>query len=336
MSDLDSAHEARELQVRCHRFREKVLQVREVLGRVILGQGELLDLLLVGVFAGGHVLLEGVPGLGKTLLVKAMARALGLDSRRVQFTPDLLPSDVLGARTLVEGDTGEQRIEFQPGPVFTNILLADEINRSGPKTQSALLEAMQERQVTIGGQSYPIDEPFVVLATHNPIELEGTYPLPEAQLDRFLLKLTVGLPPREELIRIMELDASSSLEEIPVVIQREELLDGRRLARDIPIAEELKAKVADLILASQPSSGPEGLADRIRLGISPRGGQALVAAARVRALMMGRYHVALRDLSAMLEPALRHRILLSFSAQAEGLRPEWLLGKLAAGVGLGR
>jgi MoxR-like ATPase len=325
--------EANEVEARCSKFREQLLRIREALGRVVLGQGELIDQMLVGIFASGHVLIEGVPGLAKTLVVKALARTLGLTFRRVQFTPDLLPSDILGARTLVEGERDRKVIEFQPGPVFTHILLADEINRSGPKTQSALLEAMQERQVTCGGITYPIEEPFAVLATHNPIEQEGTYPLPEAQLDRFLLKLKVGLPSRADLLRILELDAAARLEELPVVMQRPEVLDARRLAREVPIAEDLKELIAELILASQPGSGSHP-SSRVRLGLSPRAGQALVAAARVRALMLGRYHVAPGDLAAMLLPALRHRLVLTFPALAEGTQPEHLLEELARGVGL--
>jgi len=319
---------------RCRGFREKLLTIREALSRAVLGQGELIEHLLIGIFAGGHVLIEGVPGLGKTLVVRALARTLGLDFRRVQFTPDLLPSDILGARTLVEGPDGKTSIEFQPGPIFTHVLLADEINRSGPKTQSALLEAMQEQQVTCGGVSHPLRPPFTVLATHNPIEQEGTYPLPEAQLDRFLLKLRVRLPARAELVRILDLDAPTELARLPVVLSRGEVLDARVLAREIPLATELKETVAELILRSQPRSGLGSPQSRLRLGLSPRAGQALVAAARVRALMHGRYHVAPADLSALVEPVLRHRLVLGFGAQAEGVQPEELLQELARGVGL--
>ncbi len=321
-----------ELETRCRAFREKVLQVKEAVSSVIIGQAAVVDRLLVGILAGGHVLIEGVPGLGKTLLVKALARTMGLSFRRVQFTPDLLPSDILGARTLVEGEDGTREILFQPGPVFTNILLADEINRSGPKTQSALLEAMEERQVTSGGETYPIEDPFMVLATHNPLEQEGTYPLPEAQLDRFLLKLKIGLPDRDALMKILDLSPGERLASLPELLTRADVLEGRGLAAMIPVAEEFKGKVADLLIESQP--GSPAVAGRVRLGLSPRAGQALVATARVRALLLGRYNVSLEDLDAMVEPVCEHRLQLSFSAQADGLRPGDLLKELASRAGL--
>ena len=322
------------MRAECARFRAQILEIRATLAQVVLGQAEVLDQLLVGVFAGGHVLLEGLPGLAKTLLVRALAKALGLTFRRVQFTPDLLPSDILGARTLVEGEGGGQRIEFQRGPVFTQILLADEINRSGPKTQSALLEAMQERQVTSGGHTYPLPRPFMVLATQNPIEQEGTYPLPEAQLDRFLLKLRIGLPAREDLLRVLDLDAGHALEEVPQIMDETSVLAAQRLARQVLVAEELRGRLADLILAAQPGAGGTGPAARLRLGLSPRAGQALVAAARVRALMLGRYHVTPADMAATLVPAMRHRLLLSFAAQADGTQADDLLHELAREHGL--
>jgi len=280
------------------------------------------------------VLIEGLPGLAKTLLVRALSRGLGLGFRRVQFTPDLLPSDILGARTLVEGADGTRVIEFQPGPVFTQVLLADEINRSGPKTQSALLEAMQERQVTSGGQTFPLPEPFVVLATQNPIEQEGTYPLPEAQLDRFLLKLRVELPGRDDLLRVLNQDSSVALDDIRPVMDESDVLAAQQLAREVLVSEELRGRVADLILSAQPAAGAQGPAGLLRLGLSPRAGQALVAAARVRALMLGRYHVTSADLAAMLVPAMRHRLLLSFAAQAAGVRAEDVLRDLARDSGL--
>ncbi len=322
------------LRAQCGQFREQVLRIRAAIGGVVFGQAELLDQLLVGVFAGGHVLIEGLPGLAKTLLVRALSRGLGLGFRRVQFTPDLLPSDILGARTLVEGADGTRVIEFQPGPVFTQVLLADEINRSGPKTQSALLEAMQERQVTSGGQTFPLPEPFVVLATQNPIEQEGTYPLPEAQLDRFLLKLRVELPGRDDLLRVLNQDSSVALDDIRPVMDESDVLAAQQLAREVLVSEELRGRVADLILSAQPAAGAQGPAGLLRLGLSPRAGQALVAAARVRALMLGRYHVTSADLAAMLVPAMRHRLLLSFAAQAAGVRAEDVLRDLARDSGL--
>jgi len=303
------------------------------MARLIVGQDDVVEQVVVALFSGGHVLLEGVPGLAKTLLVRGLARALTLDFARIQFTPDLLPADILGAPTLVPDGSGH-RVEFRRGPVFTHLLLADEINRAGPKTQSALLEAMQERQVTVGDETYALEPPFVVVATQNPIEQEGTFPLPEAQLDRFLLKVLVRLPARDDLCRILEFDAAGSLAALRPAVGREEVLRFQALVPQVPVASDLRERVADLLIATHPGGGIDQVDRLVRLGASPRGGQALLAAARVRALSSGRFNVSAADLVALARPALRHRLVPTFAAQAEGADMDTLIGALLERVGL--
>ncbi|HTD48184.1 MAG TPA: MoxR family ATPase [bacterium] len=294
--------------------------LRGELARVIVGQREALDLVVIALLAGGHVLLEGVPGLGKTLLVRTLAQTLDLRFSRIQFTPDLMPADILGTNLVVQDDAGRRRFEFQPGPIFAQIVLADEINRATPKTQSALLEAMQEHAVTVAGESRRLEEPFFVLATQNPIEMEGTYPLPEAQLDRFLLKLRVPFPSLEDLQGII--DRTTGPDE-PVVRRVADGAAVRRmqaLARQVPVAGHVREYAARLVLATHPESdGACALAGRfVRHGASPRGMQALILAGKVRALTLGRFNVAIEDLRALALPALRHRIILNFEGEAEG------------------
>jgi MoxR-like ATPase len=303
------------------RFAAITLAIEAELGRFMVGQRELIRLTLIALVAGGHVLLEGVPGLGKTVLVRSLAAVLDLDFARVQFTPDLMPADITGTHIVTEDDGGRRRFEFQPGPLFTNLLLADEINRATPKTQSALLEAMGEHQVTVGDRTRKLAEPFFVLATQNPIELEGTYPLPEAQLDRFFFKLIVPFPDAAELAEIAQRTTGSTTIELSNVAGRAELAAMRELSREVPIAGGVMDRAVGLILATHPNKpeAPEEVKRYVRWGSSPRGLQALVLAGRIRALLDGRFNVALEDLSAVAPSALRHRIFLNFEADAAGV-----------------
>ncbi len=303
------------------RFAETALTIERELGRVMVGQAEVIRLTLIALVAGGHVLLEGVPGLGKTVLVRSLGEALELDFARVQFTPDLMPADITGTHIVTESESGHRRFQFQPGPLFTNLLLADEINRATPKTQSALLEAMQERQVTVGDATRPLPAPFFVLATQNPIELEGTYPLPEAQLDRFFFKLVVPFPSATDLAEIARRTTGHGLPPLDRVAGRAELEAMGSLARDIPIAGPVLEHAVALIVASHPASAeaPEEVRRYVRWGSSPRGLQALVLAGRIRALLDGRFNVAFDDLDAVALPALRHRLFLNFEADAAGI-----------------
>jgi len=305
-------------------FRRTFGLVRAELGRVIVGHHDLLDLVVTALFAGGHVLLEGVPGLGKTLLVRTLAQALDLRFARIQFTPDLMPADILGTNLLVQDEAGRRRFEFQPGPIFAQIVLADEINRATPKTQSALLEAMQEHSVSIAGESRRLDEPFFVLATQNPIEMEGTYPLPEAQLDRFLFKLRVPFPALDELREIADRTTGPEPPEAQRVVDGAALRRFQAFAREVPAASHVQEYAARLVLAThpEPAEAPDAARRFVRYGASPRGLQALLRAGKVRALTQGRVHVATDDVVALAAPALRHRILLNFEGEAEGVEPE--------------
>ena len=320
MTDLPLARDVAE-------FRRVFSAIRGELGRVIVGQADLLDLVVTGLVADGHILLEGVPGLGKTLLVRTLAQALDLRFSRIQFTPDLMPADILGTNLIVQDDEGRRRFEFQPGPVFAQIVLADEINRATPKTQSALLEAMQERAVSIAGASRPLPPPFFVLATQNPIEMEGTYPLPEAQLDRFLFKLRVPFPPLEDLCAIVERTTGPDEPSVQCVADGAGLLRMQALARQVPVAGFVQEYAARLVLATHPDSPhPLDVARRfVRYGASPRGLQALIRAGKVRALAQGRLNVAVEDVQALALPALRHRIILNFEGEAQGMDPDGVL-----------
>ncbi|TME16577.1 MAG: AAA family ATPase [Chloroflexi bacterium] len=306
------------------RFSEITLAIEKELGRFMVGQAELIRLTLIALIGGGHVLLEGVPGLGKTVLVRSLASVLDLDFARVQFTPDLMPADITGTHIVTEDDEGRRRFEFQPGPLFTNLLLADEINRATPKTQSALLEAMQERQVTVGDKTRPLPAPFFVLATQNPIELEGTYPLPEAQLDRFFFKLLVPFPDAEQLAEIAKRTTGSTTVELNSVAGRAELTGMTELAREVPIASHVMDRAVQIVLATHPDreAAPPEVKKYVRWGASPRGLQSLVLASRIRALLDGRFNVALEDLAAVAPSSLRHRIFLNFEADAAGVEPD--------------
>ncbi len=291
-------------------FGDKFRILRRGIGRVIIGQEEVVEDLLITVVAGGHALIEGAPGLGKTRLVRAFAEATSLKFGRVQFTPDLMPADVTGSTVFVE-EGGNPRFEFQKGPVFANVLLADEINRATPKTQSALLEAMQERAVTVSGESYPLPRPFITLATQNPLEMEGTYPLPEAQLDRFLFKILIGRPDSQTLRKVLEATTGGEEMALSPVFSQRELLDLQAMVRAVPIASSALDYVVRLTEASHEHK-------LVRLGASPRGAQAMVLAAKGYALAAGRPNVEFEDIERAAKPALRHRLILSFEAEVEG------------------
>jgi MoxR-like ATPase len=308
-------------------FRQMFHAIQDELRRVIVGQQELLELVIIALVSGGHVLLEGVPGLGKTLLVRTLAQALDLRFSRIQFTPDLMPADILGTNLIVQDESGRRRFEFQSGPVFAQIVLADEINRATPKTQSALLEAMQEHAVTTGGETRRLIEPFFVLATQNPIEMEGTYPLPEAQLDRFLFKLRVPFPELTELEEIIDRTTGPEESAAGRVADGPAVVGMQALARQVPVAAHVREYAARLVLATHPgSAGAVESARRfVRYGASPRGAQALILAGKVRALSQGRVNVAVEDLQTLALPALRHRLILNFEGEAEGTDPDDVL-----------
>jgi MoxR-like ATPase len=329
-----SAPLAESMEVRAEEFRSAYTKVKGEIAKVIVGHDEIVHGVLTCLFIGGHALLEGVPGLGKTLLVRTLADAVSLDFNRIQFTPDLMPADIIGTNIVMELPDGRRVFEFQPGPVFSQIVLADEINRATPKTQSALLEAMQEHSVTVGGQIHILKEPFFVMATQNPIEQEGTYPLPEAQLDRFLLKLIVGYSTRDELSTILDRTTRGERPKAEKVLDGETLLRLQALVRDVIIAPHVQDYAIRLALATHPN-GPfaaDVTNKYVRWGSSPRGAQTLVLAAKVRSLLDGRYNVSFEDLRRVYLPSLRHRVLLNFEAQAEGIDPDDVLIKVLDAV----
>lgn len=295
--------------------------LKGAIATAIVGQSEVVEQLLIGLFAGGHCLLEGVPGLGKTLLVRTLGQALDLDFHRVQFTPDLMPSDILGTELLEEDHgTGRRSFRFQKGPIFTNLLLADELNRTPPKTQAALLEAMQEKTVSYGGTTYELPRPFFVLATQNPLEQSGTYPLPEAQLDRFLLQVQVGYPDAGEERAILAATTGAAQPDVPRVMGCEEVLALQNLVREVHLSEDLLGWITDLVRATRPGDpgAPAEVGTYVRWGAGPRAGQALVLCAKARALLAGRFAATREDIAALAAPVMRHRLLLSFAAEAEG------------------
>jgi MoxR-like ATPase len=298
------------------------------LARLIVGQKELLRNTVIALIGGGHVLLEGVPGLGKTVLVRSLGQALTLSFARIQFTPDLMPADIVGTNVIRE-DNGRREFQYQAGPVFANLILADEINRATPKTQSALLEAMQERTVTVGTQTRALPVPFFVLATQNPIELEGTYPLPEAQLDRFFFKILVPFPSENELLEIARRTTGESTPQLKPVANAATIIAAQRVAREVPVAEHVLRYAGRLISASHPDRTEiDSVKKYIRYGASPRGMQTLILAGKVRALLEGRYNVAFEDLAAVALPALRHRIFLQFEAEADGVTADRVIGEI--------
>ncbi|MEL6104745.1 MAG: MoxR family ATPase [Planctomycetota bacterium] len=314
-------------QAKAEHFRKRYEEIREMIGRVIVGHDEIVQGVLTGMLCGGHCLLEGVPGLGKTMLVRTLSEVLDLDFNRIQFTPDLMPADILGTNMIVESEDGRRQFEFQKGPVFTQILLADEINRATPKTQSAMLETMQEGTVTAGGSRYELQKPFFVLATQNPIEQEGTYPLPEAQLDRFLFKLVVGYSNRDDLNTIVERTTRGEKPNVEKVIQGEEIVEMQSMVRDVILTPPIRDYLVRLTLATHPD-GPHSVDATntyVRWGASPRGAQTLALASKVRALLAGRFSVSFEDIRRVYLPTMRHRVLLNFEAQAEGIETDKVL-----------
>jgi MoxR-like ATPase len=318
---------AEQMQQQADEFRQRFAAVRNEIGKMIVGHEEIVQGVLTSMFVGGHCLLEGVPGLGKTMLVRTLAETLSLNFSRVQFTPDLMPADILGTNMIVENAQGVKAFEFQKGPIFTQICLADEINRATPKTQSALLETMQEGTVTVAGHRYELDKPFFVLATQNPIEQEGTYPLPEAQLDRFLFKLVVGYSKRDELNTIVDRTTRGTQIEINKVMDGEEIRRWQKLVREVLLASHVQDYIVRLVLATHPE-GELALPvtnQYIRWGSSPRGAQTIALASKVRALLDGRFNVSFEDVRRVFLPSLRHRVLLNFEAQAEGIETDQVL-----------
>ena len=298
------------------------------LARLIVGQKELLRDTVISLISGGHILLEGVPGLGKTMLVRSLGQALELSFSRIQFTPDLMPADIVGTNIIRE-DSGRREFAYQPGPIFASLILADEVNRATPKTQSALLEAMQERTVTVGNETRALPSPFFVLATQNPIELEGTYPLPEAQLDRFFFKVLVPFPSETELLEIARRTTGGALPELNTVGDAEAIVGAQRVAREVPIADHVLRYAARLIMATHPNRTElDSVRKYVRYGASPRGLQTLVLAGKVRALLEGRYNVAFEDLAAVAHPALRHRVFLQFEAEADSVTTDQIVDEI--------
>jgi MoxR-like ATPase len=326
-----------EIEQRIQGARRGFDELREEMARVIVGHEELVEQVFVALVCGGHCLIEGVPGLGKTLMVRSLGEILSLSFSRIQFTPDLMPADITGTNVLTDDPSGRKAFEFQRGPVFAHIVLADEINRATPKTQSALLEAMQEQSVTVGGKAYRLESPFMVLATQNPIEMEGTYPLPEAQVDRFFFKLLLQYPSREELGRIADLTTAAPPAALREVLDAAAILRMRQWVREVPLAEVVKDYAVRLILATHPQGESKGgaapLARRFVLyGSSPRGLQSLILSAKARALLSGRPNVSFEDIRTMLAPSLRHRLILNLEADAEGVGAEKIIAEVIGQV----
>jgi len=315
-------------------FRAAYSALRAEIGKVIVGHEGIVEVTMIALFSGGHVLLEGVPGLGKTLLVRTLGEVLDLSFSRIQFTPDLMPADILGTNIVMETGGGRREFQFQRGPIFAHLILADEINRATPKTQSALLEAMQEHQVTAGGELRKLVEPFFVMATQNPIDQEGTYPLPEAQLDRFFFKLLVGYPSAAELTEVLSRTTSSAKAQVGKVLDREALAQWMSLVREVPVASHVKDYAVRLVLATHPRTDTAApiASQYLRFGSSPRGGQTLLLGAKVRALTEGRFNVSFDDIEAVAAPALRHRLILNFEAEAEGITTDHIIAQVLRDV----
>jgi MoxR-like ATPase len=322
------------IEKRAAQFAERYKAVQKQLGRVIVGHNDIVHGVLTCLFVGGHALLEGVPGLGKTLLVRTLAQTLDLDFSRIQFTPDLMPADILGTNMIIEDEKGHREFQFQKGPIFTQICLADEINRATPKTQSALLEAMQERSISIAGEVYQLKPPFFVMATQNPIEQEGTYPLPEAQLDRFFFKLVVGYSSRDELNTIIDRTTKGVNIQADKVMDGDEIVQWQQLVREVILAPHVQDYIARLTLATHPEGqfAVPITNQYLRWGSSPRGAQTLTLAAKVRALLSGRYNVSFEDIRRVFLPAMRHRVILNFEAEAEGVDPDKILLEILQNV----
>lgn len=312
---------------------EKIKSCEEEIGKGIIGQRDIIRQVLLAILSDGNVLLEGVPGLGKTELVKAISKVLSTDFSRIQFTPDLMPADVTGTNLIIK-EEGNNVFRFEPGPVFSNIVLADEINRATPKTQSALLEAMQEKTVTVGKMTYELPKPFMVLATQNPIENEGTYPLPEAQLDRFLLKLLVEFPSKEELKAIMDITVTNKTTQLNPVMNGEDIIEIRTAVRDMPVADAVMDYALSLVVFTHPENpeAPKVVKKYVQNGASPRGAQAIIKTAKARAFMEGRYNVAFEDIRFVACPALRHRLALNFEAVSDGVTADDVIRQIMDGM----
>lgn len=317
---------------RVAQFNEYFKSLKDEIGKVIVGQEEIVEGVIMCLVADGHALLEGVPGLGKTLLVRTLSEATDLKFARIQFTPDLMPSDIVGTNILVESDTGAREFRFQHGPVFANVILADEINRATPKTQSAMLEAMQEHSVTVAGEIRKLEEPFLVLATQNPLEMEGTYPLPEAQLDRFLFKLMVKFPSVEELSSILDRTTGAEHGAANKIIDKPTILEMRKLAREVAIADHVQNFALRCVIGTHPGSeyASKMTNQFVRYGSSPRGAQSLVLAGKVKALLDGRFNVSFDDIRSIAKPALRHRLILNFEGEAEGISTDAVIDDVLA------
>jgi MoxR-like ATPase len=315
-------------------FRGAYESLRAEIGKVIVGHHEIVEGTLIAIFGGGHVLLEGVPGLGKTLLVRTLSEVLDMSFNRIQFTPDLMPADILGTNIVMEVPGGRREFQFQRGPIFAHLVLADEINRATPKTQSAMLEAMQEKSVTAGGEIRKLAEPFFVLATQNPIDQEGTYPLPEAQLDRFFFKLIVGYPSGEELTEVLTRTTEGAKADINRVLAKEQIVELQKLVRQVPVASHVKDYAVRLILGTHPKTETATPITNqyLRFGSSPRGGQTLLLGAKVRALTHGRFNVSFDDIQAVATATLRHRLILNFEAEAEGITTDHIIAQILKDV----
>jgi len=311
-------------------FRETYLNLKTEIGKVIVGHESIVEGTLIAILAGGHILLEGVPGLGKTLLVRTLSEVLDLPFNRIQFTPDLMPADILGTNIVMESADGRRQFQFQKGPIFANIILADEINRATPKTQSAMLEAMQEKSVTAGGEIRRLSEPFFVLATQNPIDQEGTYPLPEAQLDRFFFKLVVSYPTAADLHEVINRTTEGSKPVISKILTQSEIIEWQKLVREVPVASHVKNFAVRLVLATHPKTETacQISTQYLRFGSSPRGAQSLILAAKVRALIQGRFNASYEDVVSVALPTLRHRLILNFEAEAEEITSDQIISQI--------
>jgi MoxR-like ATPase len=318
------------LEEKLERISEELAMLRVELGKAIVGHEEAIEGVIICLLCGGHALLEGVPGLGKTLLVKSLGKALNLKFSRVQFTPDLMPADLIGTNMVMHDEDNRRYFQFQKGPIFTGVLLADEINRATPKTQSALLEAMQEQKVTVAGVEYHLGDPFMVLATQNPIEMEGTYPLPEAQLDRFFFKLQVRYPDRDELLEIVDRTTSRHTTDLAAVLNDEFIRRLKTMVREVPVAHHVKDYALRIVLATHPDAekAPDAVRRYVRYGSSPRGLQSVIMASKARALMEGRYNASLKDVRRVTPPSLNHRLILNFEGEAEGVETSSLVDQI--------
>jgi len=326
---MTTAVAARDVESTVGSFTADLRRLREEIGTMMVGQEEIIEGVLMCLLGGGHALLEGVPGLGKTMLVRTLAETIHATFSRIQFTPDLMPADIVGTNVITE-DHGTKRFEFQKGPIFANILLADEINRATPKTQSALLEAMSEGSVTVAKETYRLEKPFFVLATQNPLEMEGTYPLPEAQLDRFFFKLVVQYPDKEDLHTILDRTTTDDIPQPKPVIEKARILEMRELVRKVPLARQIQDYAVRVVLATHPENPESTKMSKqfMRYGASPRGLQSVILAAKIRALLEGRYAVSIDDVRHVAAPALRHRMIMNFEGEAEGIRTDAIIAEI--------